>query len=244
MVVVEVRSVSRSFGGVTPLRDVTFGVAAGEVVGLVGPNGGGKSTLLTLLAGLVRPTTGAVTVAGSPAHEVATDASGKVGLITAEPGLYPLLTGWENLEFFGALQGLGPAEVRERARPHLVALQLGDTALDQRSGGYSSGMRQKVSLARALLRRPALLLLDEPTSNLDPVSALQIFRTVRAEADRGVAVVLATHDLFAAEHVCDRVLFVGGGIRGEEVLAGPRRGPPSGRLHARYEALLTERSAP
>lgn len=233
---VDARGLGRSYGAATPLHDVTCTVRAGEVVGLVGPNGGGKSTLLLLVAGLVSPTAGTVTVTGLPASELATRATGRVGLITAEPGLYPLLTGWENLEFFGALYGLPPAEVRSRAAPLLEGLGV-TAALDGRSGAYSSGMRQKVSLARALLLRPALLLLDEPTSNLDPVSALQIFRTVRAEADRGVGVMIATHDLFAAEHVCDRVLFVAGTVRREERLDGPRGAPPAGRLHARYEEL-------
>jgi ABC-type multidrug transport system ATPase subunit len=236
---VDARGLGRTFGDRVTLRDVTFTVAPGEVVGLVGPNGGGKSTLLTLVAGLVRPTRGAITVCGVPADRLATDATGKVGLITAEPGLYPLLTGWENLVFFGALFGLPAAEVRARAAPLLTSLGLGDDALDARSGSYSSGMRQKVSLARALLLEPALLLLDEPTSALDPVSALQIFRTVRAQADRGVGAMIATHDLFAAEHVCDRVLFVAGTLRGVEVLDGPRGAPPVGRLHARYQELVS-----
>lgn len=235
---VEARGLGRTFGARTPLADVSFTVAPGEVVGLVGPNGGGKSTLLTLVAGLVRATTGSVTVAGVPADRLATEATGKVGLITAEPGLYPLLTGWENLVFFGALYGRDEADVRARATPLLTALDLGEV-LDAPVAGYSSGMRQKVSLTRALLSDPALLLLDEPTSNLDPVSALQIFRTVRSEADRGVGVMLATHDLFAAEHVCDRVLFVAGGLRHVESLEGPRGPPPTGRLHARYQEWLS-----
>jgi ABC-type multidrug transport system ATPase subunit len=234
---VDARGLGRAYASRVVLRDATFTVAPGEVVGLVGPNGGGKSTLLTLVAGLVRPTSGSVTVCGVPADRLATEATGKVGLITAEPGLYPLLTGWENLEFFGGLYGLPAAEVRERATPLLGSLGVLD-ALGGRTGAYSSGMRQKVSLARALLLRPALLLLDEPTSALDPMSALQIFRTVRAQADQGVGAMIATHDLFAAEHVCDRVLFVADTLRHVEVLDGPRGAPPAGRLHARYQQVL------
>lgn len=234
--VAELRGAGRTYGGRATLADVDLAVAPGEVVGLAGPNGGGKTTLLLLLAGLVRPTSGTVTVAGVPAHELAVRATGKVGLITAEPGLYPLLTGWENLAFFGALMGLDAAEVRRRAGPLLDRLGV-MAELDRPSGAYSSGMRQKVSLARALLLDPALLLLDEPTSNLDPESARTLYATVRERADAGVGVVLVTHDLHAAEHLCERVVFVAGRVRHVEVLDGPRAAPPAGRLHAQYRAL-------
>lgn len=229
------RGLGRSYGARTPVRDVDLELAPGEVLGLIGPNGGGKSTLLLLLAGLVRPTAGTVTLGGVPCAELARAATGSVGLITAEPGLYPLLTGAENLAFFGGLYGLDRATVAARARPLLDELEVAED-LDRPSSAYSSGMRQKVSLARALLLEPRLLLLDEPTSNLDPLSSATIHRAVRARADAGVAVVLATHDLHAAEHVCDRVAVMRGTIVGTTRLEGTRAAPPPGRLHELYRA--------
>lgn len=237
--VAEVRGVSRVYGDRAVLRDVDLVVQAGEVVGLVGPNGGGKTTLLLLLAGLVRPTTGTVTVEGRAADRLAESAMGRVGLITAEPGLYPALTGRENLRFFGALYGRRADEVDRRSEPLLRELEVDPATLDRRAGSYSSGTRQKVSLARALLLEPALLLLDEPTANLDPVSADLVHRAVRARADAGVAVVLATHDLHAAEHVCDRVLVVAGRIAAEHRATGPRAAPPTGALLALWRAAET-----
>ena len=227
------RGVGKAFDGRRALADVDLEIRPGEVLGLIGPNGGGKSTLLLLLAGLVAPDAGTVTVIGVPAAELAARGGGTVGLITAEPGLYPLLTGRENLRFFAGLYGLAPADVDRRAEALLGEVGLGD-ALDARSGGYSSGMRQKVSLARALLLEPRLLLLDEPTANLDPLSSRAIHEVVRRRADAGVAVVLATHALHDAEAICDRVAVVAGGIRRLETLPGDRRPPDPGRLYRWY----------
>jgi ABC-2 type transport system ATP-binding protein len=237
MPVVVARGLARAYAGRTVLDGVDLDVDGGEVVGLVGPNGGGKSTLLLLLAGLVRPTAGTVLVDGIPADRLAEQATGAVGLITAEPGLYPLLTGRENLRFFGGLYGRPPDEVDRRSRPLLEELEVSDAVQDQRASTYSSGTRQKVSLARALLLDPKLLLLDEPTSNLDPLSAQIVHRAVRARADQGVAVVLATHDLHAAEHICDRVLAIAGRIVRTVRLEGERRAPPTGALFDLWKGL-------
>lgn len=234
MPVVRCEALTRSFGGPPVVEDVNLEISGGTVLGLIGPNGGGKSTLLLLLAGLVRPSSGTVTLSGMATHELATSATGQVGLITAEPGLYPLLTGRENLRFFGGLYGLAPDEVDARAQPLLDELEIGDH-LDRPSSSYSSGMRQKVSLARALLCEPRLLLLDEPTSNLDPVSTRTIHQTVRRRADAGMAVVMATHDLHAAESICDQVGVMQSRLRHVEPLSGERRAPPPGRLYALYQ---------
>ncbi len=239
-VVVSIQGVEQSFGKQPPvLQDVSLELCEGEVLGLLGPNGGGKSTLLMLMAGLIAPTQGSVIVDGTPAADLALTNSGKVGLITAEPGLYPLLTGWENLYYFGGLFGLSRAEVEARAKPLLEELELDSAALTLRSSGYSSGMRQKVSLARALLLEPRLLLLDEPTSDLDPLSTQTLHAAVRRHADRGVAVGLVTHDLFAASHICNRVVVVGGRVLAEQTLEGERSIPDPGPLYRLYQDTVS-----
>lgn len=227
--VIEARSLSRRFGKKWVLQGVDLQLTKGEIVGLIGPNGAGKSTLLLLMAGLVKPSDGAVLIDGMDAHLVALQRNGTVGLITAHAGLYPLLTGRENLQFFGRLFGLDPSETDARVAPLLNELGL-DVELDTRVGAYSSGMQQKVSLARALLMDPAVLLLDEPTSNLDPVSAHSIYATVRKRADEGLTVGLVTHDLNAVEQICDRAAFVAGGVKHIEILDGPRGTPQHGQL--------------
>ncbi len=228
-------AVHRAFEGRSVLEDVSVEVRAGEVLGVVGPNGGGKSTLLLLLAGLLQPTSGRVTVDGHVAHQLALEAAGLVGLVTARPGLYPLLTGRENLHHFGGLFGLMPATVEARAAPLCESLALG--SLDARVATWSTGMQQKLSLVRALLLSPKLLLLDEPTANLDPPIARSLYDAIRRRADEGLACVLVTHDLSAAESFADRVLLVDGRVRRE--LDVPRRGAaePGPLLRAWQESI-------
>jgi len=228
----EARGVVRRFGDQTPVDGVDLDLRPGEVFGLIGPNGGGKSTLLLLLAGLIEPSAGTVALDGTPTVDLARTAQGTVGLITAEPGLYPLLTGRENLHFFGGLYGLASGEVDARCQALLDELELGAEALDQRTGVYSSGMRQKVSLVRALMLRPAVLLLDEPTANLDPLSSHTLHAVVRRCADDGVAAAIATHDLHAASHICDRVAVMDRRLGEVHELTGERVPPPEGALHA------------
>jgi len=223
----------RRFGDRWVLRHVDVGIHPGEVVALVGPNGGGKSTLLALLAGLLAPTAGAVTLDGRDTATLATAATGSIGLITTRPGLYPLLTGRENLHFFGGLYGLDAAEVDARTGPLLERLDMRDH-LDRPASSGSAGMQQKISLARALLLQPRILLLDEPTANLDPISTHHIHEVVQEEAKSGVGIVLCTHDLHAASHVCDRAVVLAGRVVADEPLDGPRRPPPRSALHHLY----------
>jgi ABC-2 type transport system ATP-binding protein len=228
------RGLTRNYGARVAVDRVDIDLLKGEVLGLIGPNGAGKSTLLLLLAGLIPPTSGQVLIDGLPAEEVAMRGAGTVGLVTANPGLYPLLTGRENLRFFGGLYGRGPKEVDALTEPLLAELEL-TTELDELASTYSSGTAQKVSVARALMLDPAVLLLDEPTSHLDPPSAWMVHEVVRARANAGMSVVLATHDLNAAEHVCDRVAAMKQRLVRVTSLFGPRRAPPPGLLAGLYQ---------
>jgi len=234
--VIVARGLGRTFGRTVVLEAIDLDIAPGEVLGLIGPNGGGKSTLLVLLAGLVRPTTGEVTVDGVPAHQLARARTGSVGLITAEAGLYPLLTGVENLQFFGCLFGLTPRRVADRAAPLIAELGL-ERDLPRPVSEWSSGMKQKLSLVRALLLDPKVLLLDEPTANLDALSAQTFYVAVRKRAEQGIALVIATHDLVAAERLCDRVALVAGTIPHVETMTGPRSAPEPGRLLTLLQSL-------
>ena len=234
--VVRARGLGRRFGANEVLRGVDVEIRSGEVVGLVGPNGGGKTTLLLLFAGLLKPTNGTVTVCDIKAHELAQASAGLVGLVTARPGLYPLLTGWENLEYFAGLFGLSATDARSRAALMLISLGLRESDMQRRVETWSSGMQQKLSLVRALLLSPKLLLFDEPTANLDPISAQALFAELRARADAGLACVLVTHDLVSAETLCDRVLLIAGGIR-KEIPFAKRTAPQPGPLLQAWEHL-------
>lgn len=237
MALVEARGVRKTFARREVLDGVDLDVEAGQVLGLIGPNGGGKSTLLLTIAGLLKPDAGSVRIGGVPTHRAALDRVGSIGLITATPGLYPMLTGRENLAFFGSLYGVSAADVD--ARTAKLADELGIAQhLDVRTAACSSGQQQKISLLRALLMDPPVLLLDEPTSNLDPIAAHTIYQTARALADAGRAVVWVTHDLPAAEQICDRVALVAGHVHFTETFTAPRAAPPTGHLLTRWRDSL------
>ena len=234
--IVVMENAGRTFGQRIALSGLNLTVSAGELLGIVGPNGGGKSTLLLLMSGLLRPTEGTVRVCGIEAHALSLTASVHVGLVTARPGLYPLLTGRENLQHFAGLFGLSPREVDEKAAPLISALEL-TTGIDERVGALSTGMQQKLSLIRALLLSPKLLLFDEPTAHLDPIVSRVLYAELRKRADSGLACVLVTHDLPAAEAVCDRVVLVDGKIKRELKLTD-HRAPLTGPLFSAWREAM------
>ena len=192
-VAVELRDVSRLYGSQAALTDVTVAVAAGEVRALLGPNGAGKTTILRILAGLVDPTEGEVRLLGVPrALLPARRARQQVGLVpSGDRSFYLRLSGLENLVFFGRLHGLRRAAARKRARECLEAVGLGD-AEGKWVGKYSHGMQKRLSVARALLMDPPVLLVDEATHDLDPEGARRVRDLVAASASRGAAVLWTT----------------------------------------------------
>jgi ABC-type multidrug transport system ATPase subunit len=197
----------KRFGTVVALDGIDLDVGAGEIVALLGPNGAGKSTLLRILGTTVLADAGRATVMG---YDVALDAIAvrrSTGLMIGdERSWYWRLTGRHNLEFFAALHGLRRPAARARAQQLLGEVGL-EQAADRRFAGYSSGMRARLSLARALISEPPVLLLDEPTQNLDPVAAARFRETVLELAEeRGTGVLFATHDLHEAAEIATRVI--------------------------------------
>jgi ABC-2 type transport system ATP-binding protein len=203
---VSVSGVIKQFGSVTALAGVDLAVAEGEIVALLGPNGAGKSTLLRILGTTVLADDGTAKVAGHDVVDAPTEVRRAVGIMLGnERSWYWRLTGRHNLEFFGMLHGLARAEARERTRRLLEQVGLENDA-DRLFAGYSSGMRARLSLARALISEPRVLLLDEPTQNLDPVVAATFRELVGGLArERGVGTLLVTHDLHEAAAVADRI---------------------------------------
>jgi sodium transport system ATP-binding protein len=198
-------SASKAFGALRAVDDLSLAVPGGEIYGLLGPNGAGKTTALRMLAGLLAPTAGRALLAGFDAKTP--QAKRHLGYLSGSTGLFGRLTGREVLDYFGQIHGLSPARIRDRLRTLAPALAL-DAILDRRCEVLSTGERQRVSIARAVLHDPAVLVLDEPTSGLDVLASRFLREFVRSERARGKAVLFSTHYLAEAELLCDRVGFL------------------------------------
>ena len=209
---IRVEAVSKRFGAVPALDGVSLRVDPGEVVALLGPNGAGKSTLIRILGTTVLPDSGTASVGG---HDVASESAAakrSCGLMLGdERSWYWRISGRHNLEFFAALYGLRRREARARAAELLDLFGLGEAA-DRRFGGYSAGMRARLSLARALITDPPVILLDEPTRNLDPVASARFRAHLLGLAGaRRSAVLFATHELHEAAEVATRIVALSAG---------------------------------
>jgi sodium transport system ATP-binding protein len=198
-------SVSKSFGTVAAVVELSLSIPGGEIYGLLGPNGAGKTTALRLLAGLLAPSTGRAKVAGLDANT--TSAKTRLGYLSGSTGLFGRLTPREVLDYFGQIHGLSRTEIGKRAMALAPALAL-ESILDRRCETLSTGERQRVSIARAVLHDPPVLILDEPTSGLDVLASRFMRDFICSERERGKAVMFSTHYLAEAELLCDRIGFL------------------------------------
>jgi ABC-2 type transport system ATP-binding protein len=194
---------TRAFGDRVAVRDLSLSVAAGEIVALLGPNGAGKTTTMRMLAGLILPNAGTITIDRVRVSEsTANEARRAIGLLTETPGLWERLTVRTNLLTYARLQTLDhPQQQVDRV---LEQLDLADRA-GELAGRLSKGLKQRVALARALLHQPPVLLLDEPTSGLDPASARHVRDLIAGFRDQGRGVLVSTHNLAEAEELADRI---------------------------------------
>jgi ABC-2 type transport system ATP-binding protein len=207
--------VRRPFSGeeVTAVRDANIGVERGELFGLLGPNGAGKTTLIKLLSTLIVPTAGTARVNGYDLREEGRIRA-SIGLVTGdERSFYWRLTGRQNLEFFAGLSGFSAHEAASTIEQVLELMGLDDQA-DERFQTYSTGMKQRLSVARGLLHDPPILFMDEPTKSLDPTATHRLHRLIRTDlvGRQGKTVLLTTHRLEEAEELCDRVAIMDQGL--------------------------------
>jgi ABC-2 type transport system ATP-binding protein len=207
---VQADHLTKFYGPILGLDDLTFSVQPGEVRGLLGQNGSGKSTLLKSLVGLIHPTSGSVRILGMDVQKSPMEVRRSIGYVPESPRLYEFLTAAEYLDFIADVRGLPYEEKKERINRLIQALDLegkqGDTI-----SGYSQGMKQKVALMGAILHHPRLLLLDEPLNGLDPKSARVVKELVNGLAQEGVTTVFSTHILEIAEAICDRLTILQNG---------------------------------
>ncbi|KAA9006308.1 ABC transporter ATP-binding protein [Paenibacillus spiritus] len=205
--VLAVRHVRKRIGRKWIIDDVTFDVQAGEVFGFLGPNGAGKTTTIRMLVDLIRPTSGDIAVCGYNVNKEPEKALAYVGSIVENPEVYTYLTGWENLQHFARMQpGVDEARIAE-----VVDIVRLDQRIHDKVRTYSLGMRQRLGIAQALLGRPRLLILDEPTNGLDPKGIKELREFIRRLAGEGMAVFVSSHLLSEIQLLCDRVAIISRG---------------------------------
>ncbi|PYQ70776.1 MAG: ABC transporter ATP-binding protein [Acidobacteria bacterium] len=204
-------SLTKHYGALTALRDVSFQARPGEVLGLLGPNGSGKSTTVKILTGLLRPSAGDVTLNGIDIFADLPKYKAKIGYVPEEPHLYSYLTGAEYLRLVGRLRNIDEGALNAKIDRFLQLLDIYDDRY-QTLSSYSKGMRQKILISAAVLHNPQVVVLDEPFSGLD-VSAARILKAfVKALADEGKIVVFSSHVLEVVEQVCSRVVILKDGV--------------------------------
>lgn len=201
---IEFHNVVRSYGQKVAVDHLTLTIGSGELFALLGPNGAGKTTTIKMLAGLLRPTEGTVSVCG---HDVVTDtrlAAHSIGYVPEEPFLYDKLSGREFLEFVGEMRGLGRRDIEDRIRRETEFFVLGDF-VDDLVESYSHGMRQRLVFASAVLHDPQVLVIDEPMVGLDPRSVRAVKDRLRDKAAAGTTIFMSTHTLAVAEEIASRI---------------------------------------
>ena len=205
MIVAE--KLGKRFDGFTAVHDLSLNVAEGELLALLGPNGAGKTTTVRMLGSILRPTTGRAEVNGYDVVQQADQVRHSIGMLTEQPGLYLRMSGLEYLLFYGRLYGLSDDHIQRRGRMLFQRFDMGGAEV-RRLGEYSKGMRQKVGLIRSMLHEPGVLLLDEPTSAMDPHSAKLVRDAISELRNDRRTVILCTHNLPEAERLADRIAII------------------------------------
>lgn len=200
-----VRNLTKTIGKRQIIKDISFELKSGEVFGFLGPNGAGKTTTIRMLVGLIKPTSGSIQICGYDVKKDFSKAMERLGCIVENPELYPYLTGWENLQFFARmLKGVDDKRIQEIVE--LVGLK---ERIHDKVKTYSLGMRQRLGIGQALLSRPKVLILDEPTNGLDPSGIREMRQFIRFLArEEGLSVLVSSHLLSEIQLLCDRVSII------------------------------------
>lgn len=194
-------------GGVTALDNVSFEVKPGEIFGLLGPNGAGKTTCMRILSTVLKPTSGTAIVAG---YDVAThpaEVRGQIGFMSGNTGIYDRMSAWETVEYFGRLYGIPEDRLQERITHLFERLQMTEIR-DMLGSKMSTGMKQKVSIARTIVHDPPVMIFDEPTNGLDVLVARKVIDEIRALRDQGKCIIYSTHIMREVEKLCHRIAII------------------------------------
>jgi sodium transport system ATP-binding protein len=214
---VAVERLEKTLGANSVLRGISLEAKAGEIFGLLGPNGAGKTTTLRIICTLLSPDAGTVDVLGFSTRAAPEEVRKRIGVVTADIGVYPRLSARENIEYFARLCGLSGADLDRKVDGVVERLDMGSFA-KQRAESLSSGQKQKVAIARAIVHDPQVLMFDEPTSNLDVLASKEVREFMVEAKGRGKCVIFSTHVMHDAERLCDRITII---HQGRVVASGP-----------------------
>jgi len=208
---IEVQGLSKSFGKVKAVQNVSFSAFNGQITGLLGPNGAGKSTTLRMLYTLLKPDSGSARIDGFDVTASPIDVQTHIGVLSDAQGLYPRLTARENIRYYGHLHDLN-GESLERQMDRLIDLLDMESIADRRTEGFSTGEQLKVAIARALIHDPANVLLDEPTNGLDVKSTRAMRQFIRKLRETGKCILLTSHIMQEVAALCDQIIIISGGV--------------------------------
>ncbi|MCL4429793.1 MAG: ATP-binding cassette domain-containing protein [Chloroflexi bacterium] len=201
---ITIENLTKKYEDKTAVENLSLQVAKGELFGLLGPNGAGKTTTISILCGLIKPTSGAAQIYGYDVQKDAQKVKELIGVCIQETAIYPYLTGVENLALFGNLYGMNKKTIKERSNMLLERMGLKDDA-KRITAKYSGGMKRRLSLALALIHDPQIAFLDEPTVAMDPQSRHAVWDFIKEQKTKGKTIILTTHYMEEAEELCDRV---------------------------------------
>ncbi len=235
---IEASHLSKRFGAIEAVLDVSFSARDGEITGILGANGAGKSTCLRMLYGVLTPDSGRASVDGIDIRGETSKARAHLGVLPHATGLYGNLTARENIEYFGALQGVERARLKTRIA-ELARLLGMDAFIDRRAKGFSQGQRIKVALARALVHDPGNIVLDEPTNGLDVMAIRNLREMLLALKQEGRCVLFSSHVMQEVAALCDRVVIIGHGrVLADETVQSIRERSGAGSLEEAFLQVL------
>ncbi len=213
---IQTHQITKSFGDIQALKDVSFTAENGQITGLLGPNGAGKTTCLRILYGIIYPDQGRATIDSYDTQSQTLLAQQRIGALPENHGLYPRLTARENIRYYGRLQGLTGQQLEDRINALVPILEMEDF-IDRRTAGFSTGQRMKVAIARAIIHQPENILLDEPTNGLDVMSTRSMRNVIRKLRQEGKCVLFSSHIMQEVSALCDQIVIIS---KGEIVAQG------------------------
>ena len=236
--ILKIANLTKKFGEFTAIDEINFEAFAGQIFGLLGPNGAGKTTTIRTIATVLNPTFGTAEVCGFDILENPQEVRKNIGVLTTDIGVYDRFTGRENLRYFGELYGLFGQPLEKRIEELSKLLEMEDF-LDRKSGEYSTGMKQKLAIARSVIHNPKVIIFDEPTAGLDVLASQTVLNFMRKAKEMGKCVILSTHQMVDAEKLCDRIAIIHRGkLIALDTVEAVKRQTKTGNLEDAFLALV------